>query len=263
MRNARRCDSQGGDREFELERNATHRLTLNILNERLGARMVTSPVPIYLGCAGLIVGSLGLGAQYMLAGSSAPPTTAVQEQPLFARSVEEAAVPATPWPNQNPEVAFYEPMVELLTTPARTSEPSQPVASNPEEPPVAASREIVRDVPREQVRQSSRRAKNPRAKNEASGEPSDQRVARERGRQRAETQDEAEDRNVEPRRFGRQYQDRAESEPADVRSRSERGGQRVVIREETREPERYVRSPEQRESFGFSPFRLFGIFDQR
>ena len=127
--------------------------------------MVTSPVPIYLGCAGLIVGCLGLGAQHMLGASSAPPTT-VQEQPLFARSVEEAALPAARWPSQNPEVAFYEPMVELLTTPARTSEPSQPVASDREEAQVSAPREIVRDVPREQVRQSSRRAKNARARNE-------------------------------------------------------------------------------------------------
>jgi hypothetical protein len=184
---------------------------------------------------------------------------------LFARSVEEAALPATRWPSQNPEVAFYEPMVELLTIPARTSEPSQPVASNREEPPVAAPREIVRDVPREQLKQSSRRAKNPRARNDAgvSSEPSEQRATRERGRQRAEIQDEAEERNVEPRRAGRRYQDRDESEPVDIRSRSERGGPRAVIREETREPERYVRGPEQRESLGFSPFRLFGIFDQR
>jgi len=225
--------------------------------------MVTSPVPIYLGCAGLIVGCLGLGAQHMLGASSAPPTT-VQEQPLFARSVEEAALPAARWPSQNPEVAFYEPMVELLTTPARTSEPSQPVASDREEAQVSAPREIVRDVPREQVRQSSRRAKNARARNEvgAPGEPSDQRATRERGRQRAEAQDDAEEANVEPRRSGRRYRDRAESEPVDIRSRSERGGQRV-IREETREPERYVQGSEQRESSGLSPFRLFGIFDQR
>jgi hypothetical protein len=220
--------------------------------------MVTSPVPIYLGCAGLIVGCLGLGAQHVLGTSSAPPTTA---QPLFARSVEEAALPATRWPSQNPEVAFYEPMVELLTTPARTSEPSQPVASNREEPQVSASREIVRDVPHEQFKQTSRRAKNARARNNEA-EPSDQRATRERGRQRAEAQDDAEEANVEPRRTGRRYRDRAESEPVDIRSRSERGGRRV-IREETREPERYVQGPEQRESVGFSPFRLFGIFDQR
>jgi hypothetical protein len=42
----------------------------------------------------------------------------------------------------------------------------------------------------------------------------------------------------------------------------------VVVREETREPEqRVVRGPEQRgleqRDVGFSPFRLFGIFDQR
>ena len=223
--------------------------------------MFTSPVPIYLGCAGLIVGSLGLGAQHLMSRGSAPVPTSAQEQPLFAKSVEEAALPATHWPSQNPEVAFYEPMVELLTTPARISEPSQPTATRHEEPTVAARREVVRDVPHEQVKQSSRRAKNHRSRNEsASNEQSDQTI-RERGRQRAEIQDDVEERNAQPRRFGRRYQDGEESEPVEMRSRSERGGQRVVIREGTREPERFAR--ERQESPGFSPFRLFGIFDQR
>ena len=144
--------------------------------------MFTSPVPIYLGCAGLIVGSLGLGAERLMSGSSAPVPTSAQEQPLFAKSVEEAALPATHWPSQNPEVAFYEPMVELLATPARIAEPSQSAAPRQEEPPAATPREVVRDVPHEQVKQSSRRAKNSRSKNEsASNEPSDQTI-RERGR---------------------------------------------------------------------------------
>ncbi len=54
---------------------------------------------------------------------------------------------------------------------------------------------------------------------------------------------------------------RSMRDPADRRARD--GERRVVVREETREPEqRVVRGPEQRE-VGFSPFRLFGIFDQR
>jgi hypothetical protein len=219
--------------------------------------MFTSPVPIYLGCAGLIVGSLGLGAEHLTSRSSAPVPTSAQAQPLFAKSVEEAALPATHWPSQNPEVAFYGPMVELLTTPARISEPSQPAVARQEQPPAAAPREVVRDVPHDQTKQSSRRAKNSRSRNEsASNEPSDQTI-RERGRQRAGAQDDVEERNVESRRSGRRYQDREESEPVEMRSRSER----AVIREETREPERLARG--QQESAGFSPFRLFGIFDQR
>ena len=44
--------------------------------------------------------------------------------------------------------------------------------------------------------------------------------------------------------------------------RRQRDGERVVVREEIREPEqRVVRGPEQRDG-GFSPFRLFGIFDR-
>ena len=151
-------------------------------------------------------------------------------------------------------------MVELLATPARIAEPSQSAAPRQEEPPAATPREVVRDVPHEQVKQSSRRAKNSRPKNEsASNESSDQTI-RERGRQRAGVQDDVEERNVEPRRFGRRYQGREESEPVEMRSHAERGGQRVVIREEPpREPERFARQPQ--ESVGFSPFRLFGIFD--
>ena len=113
--------------------------------------MLTSPLPIYLGCAGLIVGSLGLGAQHMLGGSSAPvPTNAAQEQPLFARSVEEAALPATHWPSQNPEVAY-------LRADGGTSDDadarvagavgSQSRVRRQEEPPAATPREVVRDVP--------------------------------------------------------------------------------------------------------------------
>ena len=223
--------------------------------------MFTSPVPIYLGCAGLIVGSLGLGAQHLMSRGSAPVPTSAQEQPLFAKSVEEAALPATHWPSQNPEVAFYEPMVELLTTPARISEPSQPTATRQEEPTVAARREVVRDVPHEQVKQSSRRAKitgqetsprrtsNPIKRFEsAAGSARKSRTTLKRGT---------------PNRAvsGAAIRIGEESEPVEMRSRSERGGQRVVIREGTREPERFAR--ERQESPGFSPFRLFGIFDQR
>jgi len=262
MRGRSACDSHGVDRDPELGRNATPPIDVRDVNERLGARMFTSPVPIYLGCAGLIVGSLGLGAHHMLGGSSAPPTTSAQEQPLFARSVEEAALPATRWPSQSSEVAFYEPMVELLTIPARTAEPSQPVASNREEAAVAAPREAVRDVQHEPVRPAPRRAKNPQKNESASSDPSDRRASRERARQRAEAQDDAEARKSEPRRTGRRSLEE-DSDPVEIRSRSEPGGRRVVIREDVGPEQRHVRAPEQRESFGSSPFRLFGIFEQR
>ena len=266
-----------------------------------------SPVPIYLGCAGLIVGSLGLGAQHLLGGDSSA-TNAGSQPPLFARSVEQASLPTERWSSQNRDVAYYGPMVELLTqptssTPAPAMEPSPTAAVTQQEqqsaaaprdipntrsqPPVrevapapappttgsvqtteraqeeprAVPREVVRDLPREQTRQS-KRTRNARTRDDVTA-PTEQ----------ADPRD-SERRDPAPRRAERRYRDREDSEPVETRSRADRprpeleerrqreGERRVVIREETREPEqRVVRGPEQ--GFGFSPFRLFGIFDQR
>ena len=90
--------------------------------------MPGSPVPIYLGCAGLIVGSLGLGAQHLLGGNSVLGCThAAPQPPLFARSVEEAALPATRLAVAECQTSrIYDPMVELLTAPARSTQPRRP-----------------------------------------------------------------------------------------------------------------------------------------
>ena len=72
-------------------------------------------------------------------------------------------------------------------------------------------------------------------------------------------------------RSERRYGNRDDAEAADMRSRSDRrrveveepqqrgGERRVIVREEPEQ--RIVRGPEQRD-VGFSPFRLFGIFDR-
>jgi hypothetical protein len=238
--------------------------------------MLASPVPIYLGCAGLIVGSLGLGAQHLLGGNSVSATNATPEQPLFAKSVEEAALPAARWPSQNLEVAYYEPMVELLTSPTRSTHSSAPatVAQHEQEnPPVADPREVVRDLPQQQAK-PSKRVKNARARNDArarddataSTEQPDPRDSRAQDRQRTAAQVDAEGREAGSRRFERRSRDREESEAVDIRSRADRrqreAAPRAVVREEMREPEqRFGQGPERRESFGFNPFRLFGAFD--
>ncbi len=176
--------------------------------------MVASQVPIYLGCAGLIVGGLGLGAHQMLGGGSGSSKDAATEQPLFARSVEQAAPPATKWPSKTTpsvDVAYYGPMVELLTQP--TSSTPAPLAN----PSRAAARQ------------------------EAS--------------QEQQPPDDSGDVDVRSRsdRRGREFEDRRQSD----------GERRVVIREETREPEQRVVRRSERPDFGFCPFRVFGIFDQR
>jgi hypothetical protein len=104
--------------------------------------MNAHPIPIYLGCAGLIVGSLGLGSQYVL-GTTSAPETSHQERPLFARSVEEAALPARNWHSSGREVAHYDSTLEILKPPAPSAEPA---------PGMAALQESRPDAPRE-VRQ--------------------------------------------------------------------------------------------------------------
>src|SRR5262245_42155371 len=133
--------------------------------------MLASPVPIYLGCIGLIVGSLGLGAQHLLGESSGSATKVTAEQrPLLAQSVEQASVPAHGWTSQsasqkgesqNAGVAHYDPTAKLTPPPpsqpptARTAQPPNPPAEVVEPPeraePVqqeqrATSREVVRDL---------------------------------------------------------------------------------------------------------------------
>jgi hypothetical protein len=256
--------------------------------------MLASPLPVYLGCAGLIVGCLGLGAQYLVGGNSVGATNETSEQPLFARSVEEAALPTTPWPSQDSAVAHYGPMVELLSQPSRATVPTTQTSAASQDPPPAAdareaaaasrdatSRDVVRDVPQQQARQS-RRSKNARARDEArvrddadtaiEPAPRDARAdalveERPRGqeRQRGARQGEAtETRDARSRRYERRSRDRDDAEVVDTRPdrRFDERRPREVVREEVREPaERYVRGAEPRE--GFSPFRMFGIFEQR
>jgi hypothetical protein len=290
--------------------------------------MLASPVPIYLGCAALIVGSLGLGAQHMLGGNSVSATSASAtnveaKQPLFARSVEEASLPASHWSSQHSDVAHYEPMVNLLTTPSRSVPPapvtatpqanpqqaSPPPASQPVQPqaiesaqqePRAAPREIVRDIP--QQTRPPKRTRNARSPDDATAsseqvDPRDayakaDRDSRSQERQRNARQvDTNNERRDGSRRSERRYGNRDESEPVDTRSRSDRrrveaeeprqregerprsdrrrveveepqqrgGERRVIVREEPEQ--RVVRGPERRD-VGFSPFRLFGIFDR-
>jgi hypothetical protein len=243
--------------------------------------MLASPVSIYLGVAGVIVGSLGLGAQYLIGGNAVTASGATTEQPLFAQSVEQASLPATPWTSPhpavpNPGVAHYGPMVELLTQPMRSTDPKAQASAAQQQPEshreqasreqasTAAPREIVRDGPQQQARQP-RRTRNARARDEA----------RTGNDTSVQTEPDARDARAEAprRRYDRRTRSREESEVVDTRSRSERrrfesderrpreGGPRVVIHEESRESERFVRGGEPRE--GFTPFRMFGIIDPR
>jgi hypothetical protein len=234
-------------------------------SKRRGDDMPTSSVSIYLGSAGLIVGALGLGAQHLLRGEVTPASTrqetsaGTQQKPLlFAQSIGQAALPTTGWPAQSSSVAFYEPMIELMTRAAATSRavaaPTQPMQSDAmREEREAAPRETARDLRRQQTKQSTQRAK-PRVRDIAAAVEPDPRDARAQ--------------EGSPRQFDRRSRDGREIEPVNTRSRSDRrrrdpddrryreGAPRVVV-EDTREPEpRFVRLPEPRETF--NPLRIFG-----
>jgi len=141
---------------------------------------------------------------------------------------------------------------------------------------------MAHDVPQQiQQNRRSKRTRNARARDDAtvSTEQVDPRDAhakadrdpRSQERQRNTRQVDNERRDAGSRRSERRSSNREDSEPVDTRSRSDRrrveieddrpraGERRVTVREEP-EP-RIVRRPEQRDG-GFTPFRLFGIFDR-
>jgi hypothetical protein len=237
----------------------------------------------------------------MLSGNSVSATKAEAKQPLFARSVEEASLPVSNWASPQPHVAYYDPMMKLRTTPSRLVAPAteSPRANAPEAssasaphsaphhaapaqtgsaPPQAAPpREIVRDIP--QQTKPSRRNRNTHTRENAATEQVDPQDAyakvdrdpRSRDRQRNTTQVDNDRPNAGPRRSERRYGSRDDAESVDARSRSDRrradvdderprrGERRVIVQDEP-EP-RIVRGPEARDG-GFSPFRLFGIFER-
>jgi hypothetical protein len=229
--------------------------------------MATSPVPIYLGWAGLIVGSLGLGVQYFLDARTVSATDAPAERPLFARSVEEAPLAAEHWPSRERSVAYYRPMLELMTwsAAAQASEPSTQAQSGVvQDQRAAMAREATRETPRQQAR-SSKRARA-RAKDERA--PITEPDAREaRAQADVETTSRRSDRRSRERRDGEEIdsdyradrrQREAESRRYDDRRYRERG--RGVEIEDVPDAEpRYVAPPGARERFAPPPiFEIFG-----
>jgi hypothetical protein len=179
--------------------------------------MPVSPVPIYLGCACLIVGGLGLGAQHMLGGNTVvSATNSAPQPPLFAQSVEQASLPAEKWASQRRDVAHHEAMVQLLTRPVGYAAPSaapaapqaDPSASSREAQAAGAAQEVPRAAPREVVRdlakptrRPSKRTRDARAK-DAAAEPADLVDRREaRAQRRRPELDDRRRREGEPRVF--------------------------------------------------------------
>jgi hypothetical protein len=156
--------------------------------------------------------------------------------------------------------------------------PPPQTAQQPQQEPQAAPREVVRELAQPQTRQS-RRTRNQRDRTEppaneamASTEQGELRAARPQTRK--EQRQARREQERQERRYDRRSRDRDDDEAIETRPRSDRrrverddrpprdGERRVIVREDIREPApRIVRGPEQRDG-GFSPFRLFGIFDR-
>jgi hypothetical protein len=222
-------------------------------------------------CAGLALGALGVGGHYLT--NRDTPEKVTNAEPLFARSVEEAGLPAGRWPVVRLDVPYYGPMVELLTLGAsagRTATVDQP----PPQVPPHAARETPRGLEeavevRKQQKQT-RRIKEKRP-NDAAAIEADAREAyakevQERKQRRGSTQgrdDEGEGDRAIRRSRTRQHEF---EEPINRRRQEDQRQQahdRSFTREDRREEKRReVRSPENRD-VGSTPFRLFGIFEQR
>jgi len=229
--------------------------------------MVAHPVPIYLGCAGLLIGTLGMGAQSAL---HVDRPASNNEPPLFARSVEEAALPVERWPSKG-NIPYYAPMLDLAQTTARSSDASPnehrsdpnpnehedaprtvreiplhatgepppaprlsspPPASRSTPPAVVPPREIVRDLP-------NKRARGTRAKNAKSRHaPADRAATTESDPREAYAKSTGDDDSRRAERRHRQRTDpersRQRTEPEKRRSsagRRNRDDERVPARE--------------------------------
>jgi hypothetical protein len=231
--------------------------------------MPASSSPI-LVCAGLVFGAVGLGGHYLSNRDTA--AKVIDAEPLFARSVEEAGLPGGRWPAVRLDVPYYGPMVELLTVGAsagRTTTADQSAAQQQTE----AARETPRtsreaSEVRKQQKQT-RRPKEKRRNEDATSEPdarnSYAREVPERNQRRGTTQhrdDEDEDRTTRRSR-SRQSEAGEGSELRRDEGRRQQSRERTFTRDDGRERERRdTRAPENRES-GATPFRMFGIFDQR
>ncbi len=221
-------------------------------------------------CAGLILGALGLGGHYLSNRDTSGKVT--NAEPLFARSVEEAGLSAGRWPAVRLDVPHYGPMVELLTLGANSGRTATADQSAPQ-----GHTEAARETPRTskeaaEVRKQQKQARRPKEKrrNDDAASDADARDAYarevpERQHRRGSTQ--RRDDEDEVGTTGRSNSRQLEADEATDRRREEgrrqQSRERPFTRDDGRERERRdTRAPENRES-GFTPFRMFGIFDQR
>jgi hypothetical protein len=220
-------------------------------------------------CAGLVLGAVGVGAHYLNNRDTSANVT--NAEPLFARSVGEAELPAGRSRAVRLDVPYYGPMVELLTLGASAGRTATADRSAPQ-----GHTEEARGTPRvlkeaAKLRKQQKQAWRPKEekrRNNAVATENDAREAYAR-----DVPERKQRRGWTPRRYDEDQADRARrSRPLDVHETTDRRRQegsrqpsrnRSLARDGSRERgRRDTRGPENRDS-GFTPFRMFGIFDQR
>src|SRR5262249_10586815 len=84
-----------------------------------GGRAVKN-IATYLGCAGILIGGIGLAYEVMAPAADPPRDAAAVEAAPSHASAE--------WPPANAAVAFHDEMIELLSTPKTQAAQTQPAA---------------------------------------------------------------------------------------------------------------------------------------
>jgi hypothetical protein len=231
--------------------------------------MRNNRVALYVGCAALVVGGLGLTVRsaFDTERSAAPPP------PLYLQAAT-VPPPAETWPADKntwppPDAAgveFHTEMIQLLTP--RASVMAQEEESAPQ--PQRQRREMVREAPKDTVREVP--VENPREATKESRQKS--RAADSRKKKREQPQQVEESREdveviVYDRSGNRIRTQRVEREAGTARAEQRRGSSPRVEREvqrgerEVRRGEREVeRAPQERapQERSFAPFPFFGLF---
>ena len=231
--------------------------------------MPTAASTMYI-CAGLALAALGLGGHYLLNRDSGKVTNA---EPLFARSVEEAGLPAGRWPAVRLDVPYYGPMVELLTigasggrTAAADRSAQQGHTEAERQTPLTSREAKESRKQQKQARRSKEKRRKDDAATEADAREAYAREAPERNQrpgltQRREDADEAD--RTSPRSRNRQPEADAATDRRREEGRRQQTRYRSSTPEDRDERERRERRAAENRDAGFTPFRLFGIFEQR
>ncbi len=112
--------------------------------------------------AGLVLGAFGVGGHYLTNRDTSGKVT--NAEPLFARSVEEAGLPASRWPAVRLDVPYYGPMVELLTLGASAGRTATAAQSAPQGPMEAAREPLRGSRDAARVRKQQKQARRPKEK---------------------------------------------------------------------------------------------------